>query len=139
MAALNGDIQRYSRTPEQGYKWTVQAGPGTYYSGAVVTRGGNGNAKVGGGTTEPILGIYDGRAKTIAAGSTENIQIIRKSIVDFKTTNALAVRANVGAFMMVSNDNDIATHSGNNKVLGRVIDVDEANDILVIDMADVSD
>ena len=138
MAALNSDVERYAQLPDRGYTWNFEATPDTFYKGAFVTAGANGLAKPAGGPTEPVLGVYRHNEKTVSASSTgddKQVSLIVGSIISVKTTNAIAVQANVGKDLMLSNDNDVALHTGANQKLGRIIRVNADNDVVTVDMS----
>ena len=132
MAALSSDIYRDKKF--NGYKVSVVAGPGTYYHGAFLTYGANGLVKPGGGPTEPVAGIYDGREKTIAAGQSETFDIFRESIVLVEVPNAFALQNKAGKDLQLTNDNDVADHAANNQVFGKVLSVDTTNNVLTVKM-----
>ena len=137
MAALTADVERYAQLPDRGYTWNFEGIVDTFFKGAFVTGDTNGLAKPAGGPTEPILGMYRHAKKEITSTSTgddKQVSLIVGSIVQIKTTNALAVQANVGKSVMLSNDNDIALHSGANQKLGKIIRVDAENDVVTVDM-----
>ena len=137
MAALTADVERYAQLPDRGYTWNFEAIADTFYKGAFITGDTAGLAKPAGGPTEPILGMYRHAKKEITAaskGDDKQISLAVGSIVQIKTTNTLAVQANLGKSVMLSNDNDIALHSGANQKLGKIIRVDAENDVVTVDM-----
>ena len=137
MAALTEDTRRGTIGGVIEY---ITAAPDTYFNGAFLTIGSDGKAKNAAAATETYLGVYSGNERKLEATDTDQrLRVLIGGYVDIKNAALADTQTNQGKFVQLSNNNDVVAHQGNNKKLGRIVNLNSTDNIVRVNTEDRSD